>query len=138
VIAGLGLYADRGVASDVGARIGPGLVPNVLCAALLGLGLVVTAERFFHPHVGLDAPAARVYAPAFVLIAAAIVILVGLDLLGIAISAGLGATIIAGYGLNARPIAFVWTVAASITVAFLLESSKLISKGVELWISWLG
>ena len=138
VIAGLALYADRGVANGDAAHVGPGLIPNGLAAALLGLGLVIVVERFFARRTGAAGTLAGAYGPALILVAAAIVFLAGLNLLGVAIAAGLAATIVAGYGLHARPEIFVWSVAASIAVAFLLVSSKLIAKGVELWISWLG
>ena len=137
-IGALALYADRGVARDHGAHLGPGFIPNVLSAALLVAGLIVAAQDAFRRRNDTAGTAAGAHGPALILVAAAIVFLAGLNPLGIPIAAGLAATIVAGYGLHARPEIFVWSVAASIAVAFLLVSSKLIAKGVELWISWLG
>jgi hypothetical protein len=137
-IGGLALYADRGVARDYGAHLGPGFIPNVLSAALLVVGLIVAAQDAFRRRNDTAGRVAGAYGPALILVAAAMVFLLSLNLLGVAIAAGLAATIVAGYGLHARPEIFVWSVAASIAVAFLLMSSKLIAKGVELWISWLG
>jgi hypothetical protein len=137
-VGGLALYADRGVGSDLGAHLGPALMPNVLSAALLVLGLVTAAQSGFGPHDSAEGPAASIYGPALVLVAAASVFLLSLGPLGAPTAAGLAATIVGGYGLHTQPVAFVWTVAASITVALILASSGLITKGAELWISWLG
>jgi hypothetical protein len=132
-IGGLALYADRHVTTPAGIWLGPAVMPEILCVALLALGGVVAIEGALRRADGTAAALGRAGAPALAIVAAAGTFLLGLGMLGVPSAAGLSATIVAAYALHTRPVAFVWTVAAGFTVALLLDWARAIFKGAELW-----
>ncbi|MGP0091950.1 MAG: hypothetical protein ACLPKB_18640 [Xanthobacteraceae bacterium] len=117
-IAGLTLYAGRDLpAGSEGGHLGPGALPNFLSATLFGLGMIIAVEGFFRRRTGV--PGSML--PAIVLAASASVFLLAFTKLGLAAATGLAVTIIAGYGLRTRPVAFGLVVAASVAAAVLLN-----------------
>jgi hypothetical protein len=111
-LAALTLYAGRDLPGMRGFAMGPGTMPTALSVLLLVLGILAVLEGFLRKRARIPLSAA----PLLAVFAGGAAFALSMQPLGLVISTGLAASILAVYALRTRLVAVIVTVIMSIVI----------------------